>query len=200
MGEKVMEAVEDHVISWVAPIVPSVSMAGIRLGMNVDELTDLLSRYAVDVPNRLFRFEMSPILQLKRSESDGDEVFLFSVYDRELTNWRLFFDRPDHAGANPRALAVLVRGGEVYAVKAWHFEKLKNGDRPRNIYAGKIVGHIGLGDYVADLLPYVNLTYDDAEEWLYADGEFEGVEITGWGTLEEYPDQIIMAVSVCRTR
>lgn len=195
-----MKNVGNHVISWAAPIVPSVSMAGIELGQSVDELVDLLSFYAVDVSNNLFKFEMSPVLQLRRSKSGDGEIFLFSVYDRELTNWRLYFDSPDHSGANPRALAIVVHAGEVHSVKAWHFEKLKDGDKPRNIYSGKLMEHIGLGDFVGDLLPYVTLSYDDAEEWFYADGEFEGLEVTGYGTLEEYPDQIIMAISVCRTR
>ncbi|AMO95563.1 hypothetical protein CFter6_2897 [Collimonas fungivorans] len=164
--------------------------------MDASELLDLLSTYAVDGANNLYQFEMSPILQLMKSNSNADEIYLFSVHDKDLTNWRLYFNTPDHLGANPRALGVVVRDGKVRSVKAWHFEKLKDGDMPKNIYRGKLPENIGLGDQVCDLLPCAKLVYDDAEELFYSDSEYGALEVTGYGDLDEYPDQVIMAISV----
>lgn len=191
-----MENVRNKVVSWVAPIVPSISLAGIELGMSAGELFSLLSMYVVEDKNDLYQFEMSPILRLVKSNSNEDEIYLFNVYDKELTNWRLYFNTPEHLGANPRALGIVVRDGKVHSVKAWHFEKLKEGDKPKNIYRGKLPVNIGLGDLVSDLLPYANLTYDDAEELFYSYGEYGALEVTGYGDLEEYPDQVVMAISV----
>lgn len=191
-----MKNFKNKVISWNAPIAPSISMAGIELGMNASEFLDLLSMYVVDGGNNLYQFEMSPILRLLKNNSNDDEIYLFSVHDKELTNWRLYFNTPDHLGANPRALGVVVRDGKVYSVKVWHFEKLKEGDVPKNIYRGKLPENIGLGDLVCDLLPCAKLTYDDAEELFYSAGEYGALEVTGYGDLDEYPDQIIMAISV----
>jgi hypothetical protein len=164
------------------------------LGMDVGSLMNLLSNYVIDDENSLYQFEMSPVLKLVRSNSNGDEIFLFNVYDKELINWRLYFDTPDHAGANPRALGVIIRGGRIHAVKVWHFEKLKDGSKPRNIYRGKLHENIGLGDLVSGLLPYIKLNYDDAEELFRADRE--GLEVTGYGDIDEYPNQIVMAIAV----
>jgi len=196
MGEKVMKNFKDRVISWNAPIVPSISMAGIELGMGASELLDLLSMYAVAGANNLYQFEMSPILQLVKSNSNGDDIYLFNVHDKDLTNWRLYFNTPDHLGANPRALGVAVRDGKVHSVTAWHFEKLKEGDVPKNIYRGKLPENVGLGDKVCDLLPCAKLVYDDAAELFYSDSEYGALEVTGYGDLDEYPDQIIIAISV----
>jgi hypothetical protein len=196
MGENVMKNFKGRVISWNAPIVPSISMAGIELGMDDSELLDLLLTYAVGGVNNLYKFEFSPILQLVKSNSGGDEIYLFSVHDKDLTNWRLYFNTPDHLGANPRALGIVVRDRKVRAVKAWHFEKLNEGDMPKNIYRGKLPENIGLGDQVCDLLPCAKLVYDSAEELFYSDSEYGALEVTGYGDLDEYPDQVIMAISV----
>lgn len=191
-----MNDIKDKSVSWVAPILPSVSMAGIELGMSIEKLSNLLSFYEIDTKNNLYKFEMSPILKLVRSNSNEDEIYLFSVYDKDLTNWRLYFNRPDHAGVNPRALGIVVRNGKVFSVKAWHFEKLKDGDGPKNIYRGKLPGSVGLGDPVSNLLLHTKLTYDDAEEVFYTDLEYGALEVTGYGDLNEYPDQVILAIAV----
>jgi hypothetical protein len=84
----------------------------------------------------------------------------------------------------------------VRAVKVWHFEKLKEGEVPKNIYRGKLPENIGLGDQVCDLLPYAKLVYDSAEELFYSDSEYGALEVTGYGDLDEYPEQVIMAISI----
>lgn len=196
MGEKVMKNFKCKMISWNAPIVPSISMAGIELGMDISELLDLLSMYTVDGVNNLYQFEMSPVLHLVKRNSNGDELYLFNVHDKDLTNWRLYFNTPDHLGANPRALGVVVRDGKVHSVKAWNFEKLKKGDIPKNIYRGKLPENIGLGDQLCDLLPCAKLVYNDADEVFYSDSGYGAIEVTGYGELDEYPDQVIMAISL----
>ena len=191
-----MTDIKGGLVSWVAPILPSVSMAGIELGMSTEKLLNLISFYEVDSENKLYKFEMSPILKLVRSNLNGDEIYLFNVYDKELTNWRLYFNRPDHAGANPRALGIVVRNDKVRSVKVWHFEKLKEGGRAKNIYRGKLPENVGLGDPLSNLLSYSKLTYDDAEEVFYADLEYGALEVTGYGDLMEYPDQVILAIAI----
>lgn len=192
-----MKKIDDLSISWNAPIIPSHSIAGIPLGLDVDDLNELLQIYLLDRGNNLYQFAESPVLNLKKNTNvDGTEIYLFSVNQKDLTNWHFFFDSPDHVGANPRALGIVIREKKVHAVKIWHFEKLRDGERPQNIYRGKMPGDIGLGDLVGSLLSYSRLHYDQVEEWFYTDPEYGGVEVTGYGDLTEFPDQIITALAV----
>ncbi|MCP1571683.1 hypothetical protein J2S30_000062 [Herbaspirillum rubrisubalbicans] len=185
------------IISWNAPIVPSHSLAGISIGLDLEEVERLLLSYLVERERNLYQFDSAPLLQLKRlDELNGDETFLFNVHDKDKTNWSLYFNTPDHAGANPRALAIIFRKNKVHAVKIWHFEKLKDGEKAKHIYRGKLPGNIGLGDPLRDLLSYTKLQYDEAEEWFYTDDKYGGLEVTGYGELVDYPEQVIMALAV----
>lgn len=186
----------DGCISWCAPILPSVSLAGIPLGLGLEEFCSWLSRYEIDAEKGLYQFEMSPVLELTKSATEIDEVFLFKVHDRELTNWRLYFNTPDHAGADPRAMGVIVRERKIHAIKVWQFENLREGDKPKNVYCGKTAVNIGLGDPLARLLAFTHLTCDEAEEWFYTGADYGGLEVTGYGDLIDYPDQVIMAFAV----
>ncbi|WP_288407011.1 hypothetical protein [uncultured Herbaspirillum sp.] len=184
-------------ISWNAPIIPSHSMAGIPIGLDLKKVNELLRAYLIDDGKNLYQFDSAPLLQLKRlDEINGDETFLFNVHDRDKTNWSFHFNTPDHAGANPRALAIIFRKHKVHAVKAWHFERLKDGEKAKHIYRGKLPGNIALGDPVKNLLSYTKLQYDEAEEWFYTDDKYGGLEVTGYGELEDYPEQEIMALAV----
>lgn len=188
------EVHQSAAISWAAPIIPSVSLAGIAIGLDIARLENMLSRYLVE--ENLYQFEQSPLLQLRKSTSGGDQLFVFSVRDKDLTKWRLRFDSPDHAGVDPRALGIIVRQDRVHAVKAWQFESLKDNEKPTNSYRGQLPGNIGLGDHVSDLMAQVSLNYDDAEGVLYTGPEYGGLEITGYGEPEDYPDQPILAITV----
>lgn len=188
------EVSQSAAISWTAPIIPSVSLAGIEVGLDIARLEEMLSRYLVD--ENLYQFEQSPLLQLRRSTSGNDRLFVFSVRDTDLTNWRLHFASPDHAGVDPRALGIVIRQDRVHAIKAWQFESLKDDEKPTNSYRGRLPGNIGLGDRVNDLMAQVSLTYDDAEGVLYTGPEYGGLEITGYGEPDDYPDQPILAITV----
>jgi len=134
---------DDFTVSWEGQIIPSKSLAGIPLGISIEDFERGIDKYLVDGDKSLYKFINSPILSLgKEFDSNGDGGYGFSVNDLELTNWRLYFNSPDHAGVNPRALYVIVRSWKVYAVKAWMFENLKEGDRPVNSYRGKLCGGI----------------------------------------------------------
>ncbi|UZE24279.1 hypothetical protein LOY67_02335 [Pseudomonas sp. B21-056] len=185
-------------ISWLAPIVPAKSLAGIPLAISVVEFEKVLDRYLVDKDKALYRFRDSPVLSMvKGIDSNGDGGYGFSVFDRELTNWRLFFNTPEHAGADPRALYVIVRSWEVYAVKAWMFEKYREGGSPVNSYKGKLDCDIGLGDALGDLLAHAKLEFDAEEEWYVASGDYSGLEVSGYGvSLEDNPSQVVMALAV----
>ncbi|WP_218173458.1 hypothetical protein [Pseudomonas gingeri] len=188
----------DFVISWRAGIVPSQSLAGIPLGISVEDFEKNLSRYVIDESRGLYKFQGSPILTLgKELDSNGDGGYGFSVFDRELTGWRLYFSTSDHAGADPRALYVIVRSWKVFAVKVWMFENLRLEELPVNSYAGKLQEGIGLGDLVSEFLKYTELDFDDAEEWFCTDENYGGLEVTGYGgDLSESPDQTIRALTV----
>jgi len=185
-------------IAWDAPVIPSKELAGIPLGIAIEEFECVLSQYLIDAEKCLYQFDGAPVLVLEKGfDSNGDGGYGFSVYNKKLTNWRLYFSTPDHAGADPRALNVIVRSWKVYAVKAWMFENLKEGSRPVNSYRGKLCGGIGLGDLVRDLLAYTELEFDNAEEWFYTDKNFGGLEVSGYGVdLNDEPDQMIMALTV----
>lgn len=187
-------------ISWSAGIVPSKELAGIPIGTSLGDFERSLSEYLVDAERRLYKFDGGPLLVMEKwFDPDGNGGLSFSVYDRDLTNWKFFFPSPDHAGADPRALNVIVKAGKVFAVKVWMFEKYEEGGRPLNSYKGKLPGGIGLGDKVSDILPYAELEFDDVEEWFYTDSEYGGLEVSGHGVeLEEDPEQIIMALTVIK--
>lgn len=188
----------DFTISWQAPILPAKSLAGIPLMTSVAEFEMVLGRYVVDKDKMLYQFDGSPVLSMAKGiDSNGDGGFGFAVHDRELTNWRLFFNTPEHAGANPRALYIIVRSWKVYAVKVWLFEKYKEGGRPVNSYRGKLACNIGLGDALIDLVFHVDLEFDSEEEWYVAKGSNCGLEISGYGvSLEDNPDQVVTALAV----
>jgi len=183
-------------ISWSAPVIPSVGLAGIVIGSCHLQFAQILSKYRISEAEDLYQFVGSPILRLECVETPMEITYLFSVADKNLTNWNLYAGSPDHAAVDARALAVLIRDSRVHAVKAWLFEYAKPNDKRTHVYAGKLPQGIGLGDRVADLLPYTALIYDDAEEWFYADESFGGLEITGYGEMEDYPDQPIVALAV----
>lgn len=191
-----MSNFKEKKISWIAPIIPSFSMAGIELGLGSTEFLGLISKYLVDGESDLYQFEMSPTLRMVKGCLGEDEIYLFNVHDKDLTNWHLFFSVPDHAGANPRALGVVVRGERVHSVKAWNFERLKEGMEAKSIYRGKLPEDVGLGDPVCDLLSRANLIYDDDEGLFYFDDDYGMLEVVGYGDIDEYPDQVIMAISI----
>jgi len=63
MGAR-MKQVSQFSISWVAPIVPSVSLAGIPLGVGAEVLARVLLNYLIDETSQLYQFECSPELRL----------------------------------------------------------------------------------------------------------------------------------------
>lgn len=184
-------------ISWTAPIVPSRSLAGIRLNTRVEELESCLRKYLVNQKKALYQFEGSPILHLSRDFDDrGSGGYGFEI-DPALTNWQLYFDRPEHMGVNLSALAINVHESLVQSIKIWQFEHLKPGDRPLNSYQGKLPGGVGLGDRVRDLLPFTSLEFDSGEQWFYTDDKYGSLEIIGCGAdvdLDQNPDQTISAI------
>lgn len=197
MGANKLKSMSNTIISWNEPIVPSYSLAGIPISLHLEEFKKLLFSYLVEREKNVYQFESAPLLQLKQSvELNGDENFLFNVHDRDMTNWSLYFNTPHHAGANPRALAIVFRENRIHAIKVWHFEKLEKDQKPKHIYRGKLIENIGLGDPVKNLLLYTRLQYDEAEECFYTDEKYGGLEVTGYGDLEDHPDQEIMALTV----
>jgi hypothetical protein len=183
-------------LSWDAPIIPSESIAGVNIGLKENELNEILLNYVVDKINGLYKLEKSPVLELSKIISVERKLYLFNVHDKELTNWRNFFSKPNHSGANPRALAISLINGIVNSVKVWHFEKLKVGQLPKNIYRGKLPGDFGLNDVLLGMSNYVNLTYDENENSFYSDRDYGAVEIGSYGDREDYPDQVIMSIAV----
>jgi len=190
----------EFVISWGARIVPSESLAGIPLGISIEGFEKILSRYMIDKSGSLYRFDGAPVLVMEKSlDSNGDGGYGFSVFDRELTNWRLYFNSPEHAGANPRALDVIVRSWEVFAVKVWMFENLRSGEKIVNSYAGKLSEGVGLGSLISDFLAFTELEFDDAEEWFYTDQNCGGLEVSGYGgDLNDWPNQVVTALAVIK--
>ncbi|SEN45668.1 hypothetical protein [Pseudomonas sp. NFACC39-1] len=188
----------DFIILWTAPVMPSRSLAGIPLGVSVSDFEEVLNKYALNDMGGIYGFVNSPTLRMERSiDSKGDGGYGFHVVDLELTNWRLYYDSPDHAGVETRALHVLTRDWKVYAVKVWMYECLADGAKPVNSYQGTLPEGIGLGSFVRELLPYTDLEFDSAEEWFYTSEEYGGLEVTGYcSDLNDKSDQIITALTV----
>lgn len=184
-----MNSCDDFSISWIAPIVPSVSLAGIPLHVGVEVLDRVLLKYVVDASNSLYKFDSSPELLLKNHGLDelGNGGYSFSLVDDAVINSLL---------KKTPALSIMVRGGKVCAVKVYDFSF--SGELSQNfIYKGVLSAGIGLGTLVSNLLPFTYLEFDDVEEWFYTDRKFGGLEVTGWGVpLGERPDQVITALCV----
>jgi len=195
---------KEILISWTAPIIPSHSLAGIPLGLLASEFESSLEKYLIDPHCSTYKFEGSPELVMeKHIDLNGNGGFGFGVCNLELTNWRLYYDSPNHPGVNPNALTVIVRSWKVYAVKVWQFESTREGELPVYSYQGKAPIEIGLGNYVKDLLSFSNLAFDNSEEWFYTDSTYGGLEVTGLGAdidLQDDSEQRISALCViCAT-
>lgn len=187
---------ESFCMAWDAPIVPSKSLAGIPLGIEFSLLERVLNGYSLG--GQRYAFPGSPVLEMESSfDQGGDGGFAFLVENRDLTNWKLFFDSPDHAGADPRALYVIFKNWRVVAIKVWMFEKYKDGGRPVSSYKGRLPGGFKLGDKIASLLSFSSLEFDGTEESFFTDEDYGVVEVGGSGvSLETNPDQVIMSIAV----
>ncbi|MHC5192160.1 hypothetical protein ACYSUW_00165 [Pseudomonas frederiksbergensis] len=176
-------------MSWVAPIVPSVSLAGIPLHVDADVLKCVLLGCLVDEGNSLYQFDGSPVLRLKFYSLDegGNGGYSFALADVSVVN--------DLNKFIP-ALSVVIKSGEVCAVKVYDFSF--SGEQAQSlIYKGTLPEGIGLGGLVSDLLSFTALEFDEAEEWFYTDEDYGGLEVTGWGVfLEDHPNQVITALCV----
>lgn len=176
-------------ISWTAPIVPSISLAGIPLGASAEVLARMFLNYLVDEANQLYRFENAPSLRLITHSLDefGNGGYSFYLFDGSVIN-ELLKGTP--------ALSIMIRKGKVYAVKVYDFSF--PGELSQNlVYKGVLLEGIGLGDLVSNLLPFTTLDFDSAEEWFYTDQDYGGLEVTGWGVpLEDHLDQVITALCV----
>ncbi|SHN31789.1 hypothetical protein SAMN05216593_1392 [Pseudomonas asturiensis] len=176
-------------ISWMAAILPSVSLAGIPLYVDADVLKCVLSGYLVDEKNSLYQFNDSPELRLKFHglDENGNGGYSFVLSDASVINALKKFTP---------ALSIMIKGGRVHAIKVYDFSF--PGELAQNfIYKGVLPNGTGLGSLVSDLLPFTSLVFDSAEEWLYTDQNYGGLEVTGWGVpLEDHPDQVITALCV----
>jgi hypothetical protein len=193
-----MIGVDNFAISWKAPIVPSTSMGGIPLGVSVELVDQVLSRYIVSEEEKFYRFEDSPLLLLKKQlDLHGGGSYVFYIKDKNLTNWSLYFESPDHAGVDLRAFSVIFRAGAVHAIKVWQFERIDEGRVTEFSYQGRLPRGVMLGDRVSNLLQCSKLEYDSAEEWFYTDQNYGGLEVSGFGgSLIDEPGQVIMTLAV----
>lgn len=184
-----MKMSEDFLVSWVAPVIPSVSLAGVPLHASVDLFESVLVRYLIDDNNSLYKFDRSPILRLSRCGFDekGDGGYSFFVFD---------CDTIGELEKEALALTVMIKSRKIYAIKVYDFSF--SGEPARELfYKGTLPGGVGLGDLVIDILPFTTLDFDEVEEWFYTDGDYDGLEITGWGvSVAERPDQLITALCV----
>lgn len=183
-----MSCAVSFAISWGAPIVPSVSLAGVPLHAAKSLLMSVLATYVIDEDRMLYKFDGSPVLRLRRGlDEGGDDLLCFSLNDDDLIH---------KFNKGIPALIVMIRDGKVFAVKAYDFSF--PGEPVRDfVYKGVFQNGIGLGSLVSDILKFTDLEFDEAEEWFYADASFGGVEITGYGVpLEDEPEQVITAICV----
>lgn len=178
----------DFVISWRAPIIPSYALAGIPIGVCRDKFESAISRYLVGDHGSIYKFDGAPILRLEIYDKFSDRTYFhFYVHDDAVVN-ELKRGLP--------ALTVMFRAGVVFAVKVYDFSF--PGDLAEGlVYSGVLPGGCRLGSPVSSFLEFTSLEFDEAEEWFYADADYGGLEITGWGVpLEDEPDQTISAICV----
>lgn len=184
-----MMPLENLSVTWDAPIIPGVSLAGIPLHAGVVDLEAVLSRYLIDKDSLQYKFEGSPDLCLSWYGLDecGNGGYSFSIFDDEIVS---------ELKKGVPALSVLIRSWRVYAVKVYDFS-FPGEPAHRFVYKGLLSGGIGLGNLVSDILPFTSLEFDEAEEWFYTGRDYGVLEVTGWGVpLEEQPNQLITAICV----
>lgn len=95
-------------------------------------------------------------------------------------------------------LNILVVNNHIAAIKTWAFEVLDQDDqKSAHSYMGKTKEGLGLYSPLIDFLNYSKLEFDEGESFFYTDDAYGNLEITGYGqTLEDYPDQVVMAIAV----
>ncbi|MCO8161682.1 hypothetical protein NJC38_05880 [Pseudomonas sp. 21LCFQ010] len=184
-----MNLSEDFSISWVAPIVPSKSLAGIKLDTDYKSFSIILEKYSIGDGESAYRFEKSPILRLDSNDLDreGNGGYSFSLFHDEMVS-------KNKKGVP--ALSVMFKNWKIYAIKAYDFS-FPGEPAQKLIYKGTFPSGAGLGSFVSDLLPFSDLEFDEGEEWFYTDEKYGAVEITGWSApLEDQPNQLITAICV----
>jgi hypothetical protein len=192
-------AMSDIEINWEAAIVPYISLAGIPIGTPLHLLEESLARNVIDGKNNLYQFEGSPVLQLRENiEDSASRSLCFSIYDKSLTNWDLVFDSPENPSVETRALVVSIKENKVLIVAAWLVEFLDQTIGVyRSSYQGKLQHGVKLGDRVDAMLSITDLEYDPNEELFYPDKNYGGLIVGGApGSLEDFPDQIILSMRV----
>lgn len=178
----------DLFISWHASIIPSYALAGIPIGVCRNDFESVISRYLVGGRGSTYKFDGSPILRLEIYDRFSDRTYFhFYIYDDSVVN-ELKRGLP--------SLTVMFRGGVVFAVKVYDFS-FPGDSAEALVYSGALPGGCRLGSPVSSVLEFTSLEFDEVDEWFYADAEYGGLEITGWGvSLEDEPDQTISAICV----
>ncbi|UFH49559.1 hypothetical protein [Pseudomonas sp. KNUC1026] len=154
-------------ISWTAPIVPSISLAGIPLGIDAEVLAHVFLNYLIDASTQLYEFENAPGLRLGTHSLDefGNGGYSFSLFDESAIN-KLLKGTP--------ALSVMIRKWRVHAVKVYDFS-FPGEVLQKLVYRGLLPEGIGLGDMVSSFLAFTNLDFDSAEDWFYTDQGYGGL-------------------------
>lgn len=184
-----MNDANEFLISWNAPIVPSVSLAGIPLYAEAAVVDEVVASCLLSEHSAAYKFDGAPLLkgQCFQFDANGNGGYLFSLFDEGLIN---------KLNAGTPALTISIREGKVYAVKVYDFS-FPGESVGELVYKGVLPGGIGLGSLVADLLKFTELEFDEGEEWFYTDSQFGGLEVSGWGVpLAHHPDQIVTALCV----
>ncbi|MDT3723275.1 hypothetical protein [Pseudomonas oryzihabitans] len=181
-------SLDNFSISWSALIIPGVSIAGIPLGISVENFISALARYAIDKDGAVYKFCDGPSLVMKCNIGrDGNGGCSFLLKDIDLVNY-LKRETP--------ALSIGVQDGKIRAIKVYDFSF--SGDLASNfVYKGKLKGNVGLGNPVSNLLAFTSLEFDESEGWFYTDSHYGLAEVTGWGVpLDVRPDQCVTAICI----
>lgn len=185
-------------ISWKSPIIPSKSLAGIPIGIENGLFQHVLEQYLVDSENKIYEFNYSPALILDEYilDDNGNGYYHFVLNDPKLTGRGNPTQLRDSFYS--RVLNIGVVNNHIAAIKTWAFEVLvKDDQKSIHSYMGKTKEGLGLYSPLIDFLNYSELVFDEGESFFYTDGAYGNLEITGYGqTLEDYPDQVVMAIAV----
>ena len=184
--------------SWKSPIIPSKSLAGIPIGIENGLFQNILKQYLVDSENKIYEFKYSPALILDEYTLDdnGNGCYHFVLNDPKLTGRKNLSQLRDLFYS--RVLNILVVNNHIAAIKTWAFEVLDQDDqKSAHSYMGKTKEGLGLYSPLIDFLNYSILEFEEGESFFYSDDAYGNLEITGYGqTLEDYPDQVVMAIAV----
>jgi hypothetical protein len=185
-------------ISWCASIVPGSTLAGIELGMSLEDFKTSIDAICIDCMKGLYKIPGAPLLLLEITEKPGWVCFEFSVADLSLTGWYLQFPDSQKVLSETRALVVAFSEQKVSSISVWMFDYFESLGDKKNTYSyqGCLPVGIKLGSRMECAASCYELNFDEGDEWFYTKSGGIIFGGGGVGSLDDSKDQVVDMIMV----